>query len=1080
MDYLSLPEWIAGKFPVIQTTQPLRRRPSYHDEVKSPPFERDRSLSALDALFREGNMLRTMMLWVGAVTWLGFSCASGQGLSPEASLARMQMPDGLRAQLVVAEPMVRQPVAIDWDDRGRLWVLQYLQYPNPEGLRRAEVDRYSRTRYDRMPEPPPEGPRGSDRLTILHDDDADGRVDRAHDFIEGLNLASGFAFGHGGVFVLNVPYLLFYPDRDRDDHPDGYPKVLLEGFGMQDAHSVANSLTFGPDGWLYGCQGSTVTSDIRGIEFQQGVWRYHPASDRFELFCEGGGNSWGLDFDALGNLFYSTNYGGHVLLHGVQGGYYVKSFAKHGNLHNPFTFGYFDHAPHTNFTGGHVTVGGMVYQGDLLPEAYQGKYVAADLLGHAAYWHEILPTGSTFATRHGGNLLQSHDPWFAPSDLTIGPDGAIYIADWHDARTAHPDPDAQWDRSNGRIYRITTKLPSPRTVPFDLSQQTDMQLLEDVLNPQSANAWRKRRSRQELVRRYGARIGDRTPQGPPPQTLIDTCKAATLQSHQQSTSLDAFWTWISLTHGCREAIPQEDWARLLQSPHPGVRLWAVRSLGDQQWLLEDSKISDSLAHQLDELSETETDQHVRQQLASTAARIPAAIAMPIINAQINRSIDTEDAMLPLLWWWAVERHAIEGREEVVRRFERPTLWKSALGRNFLLPRLVRRYAAERSAEGDAALMRLLGACPTSKDRLTLWQAIDQGLQMPSSMPDAAVRIGEDSAADPVWKALLDADLQENRLQPSLVRLAIRIGDPEVLQQWTSHITASDPNSELLADDLRILAIRPKDQSVAMILSILENARLPAVQMACVEYLSRVDKIEVAERLLEVLAKDPDTPWRHQIYPMLASRPRWATKMLEAIHRGEIPVDAVPREVVQQLSSYKDPAIDQQVVRFWGRIASATPEDRLAEVRRLNNDLRAGSGDLKRGKILFGEHCAACHQLFGEGGRLGPELTSANRKDRDFLLVSIVDPSSVIRKEYLSTTVRTLDDRVLTGIVKSDGAADILLYPQRGEPVRLSLSEIAEMKESSQSLMPEDLYRLWSPQALRDLFAYLQSDPPIAP
>jgi putative heme-binding domain-containing protein len=203
-------------------------------------------------------------------------------------------------------------------------------------------------------------------------------------------------------------------------------------------------------------------------------------------------------------------------------------------------------------------------------------------------------------------------------------------------------------------------------------------------------------------------------------------------------------------------------------------------------------------------------------------------------------------------------------------------------------------------------------------------------------------------------------------------------------------------------------------------------------------------------------------------------------MLEAIHRGEIPVDAVPREVVQQLSSYKDPAIDQQVVRFWGRIASATPEDRLAEVRRLNNDLRAGSGDLKRGKILFGEHCAACHQLFGEGGRLGPELTSANRKDRDFLLVSIVDPSSVIRKEYLSTTVRTLDDRVLTGIVKSDGAADILLYPQRGEPVRLSLSEIAEMKESSQSLMPEDLYRLWSPQALRDLFAYLQSDPPIAP
>jgi putative membrane-bound dehydrogenase-like protein len=1025
-------------------------------------------------------MLRTMMIWFGALAALGFSCASGQGLSPEASLARMVLPEGLRVDLVASEPMVRQPVAIDWDDRGRLWVLQYLQYPNPEGLKRIEVDRYSRTRYDRLPPPPPLGPRGSDRLTILHDEDGDGRVDRADDFIDGLNLASGFAFGHGGVFVLNIPYLLFYPDQDRNDLPDRDPTVLLEGFGMQDAHSVANSLSFGPDGWLYGCQGSTVTSMIRGIEFQQGVWRYHPATDRFELFCEGGGNSWGLDFDARGNLLYSTNYGGHVLLHGVQGGYYIKSFAKHGNLHNPFTFGYFDHAPHTNFTGGHVTVGGMVYQGDLLPEAYRGKYVAADLLGHAAYWHDIQPMGSTFATKHGGYLLQSHDPWFAPSDLTIGPEGAIYIADWHDARTAHPDPDAHWDRSNGRIYRITTEQPILPNGSFDLSRQTDMQLMEEILNPQSANSWKKRRSRQELVRRYGKSIGEHLPRIAAPQHLIDLCSAATLQSDQTSTSLEAFWTWISLRHGRSEVIGEGDWARLLQSPHPEVRYWAVRSLGDQQWLVEDSGISDSLAHQLDELSETETDQHVRQQLASTAARLPAAIAMPIINAQINRNIDTEDPMLPLLWWWAVERHAIEGREEVVRRFERPTLWKSALGRDFLLPRLVRRYAAERSPQGDAALLRLLKACPTPEDRLAMWREVDQGMQMASSSREATLEVGEDSASTPDWKSLLDADLQRHPLQPTLTRLAIRTNDPVVLQRWSSHVTKSDPNSPSLAEELRILAIRPQGESVAAVWSILENTRLPAVQTACVEYLSRIERIEVAERLVEFLSKDHQPGARQQIYPVLATRSAWARTLLEAIDQGILQAEAVPPDVVRQLSSHKDPAIDQKVVRFWGRIASATPEERLAEVRRLNNDLRAGSGDVQHGKILFGQHCAACHQLFGEGGKLGPELTSANRKDRDFLLVSIVDPSSVIRKEYLSTTVRTLDDRVLNGIVKSDGAADILLYPQRGDPVRMSLAEIAEMKDSTQSLMPEDLYRLWSPQDLRDLFAYLQSDPPIAP
>ena len=227
--------------------------------------------------------------WLFAASTMVFA----QELSPDEAVRRMTVPDGFEVQIIASEPLVRQPVCIEYDDRGRLWVIQYLQYPNPEGLKRVQVDRYSRTRYDRVPEPPPHGPRGADRVTILTDTDGDGRMDHGHDFVGGLNLASGLAFGHGGVFVLNVPYLLFYPDKNRDDVPDGDPEVLLTGFGMEDAHSVANSLTWGPDGWLYGCQGSTVTANIRGIEFQQGVWRYHPKTREFELFCEGGGNSWG-------------------------------------------------------------------------------------------------------------------------------------------------------------------------------------------------------------------------------------------------------------------------------------------------------------------------------------------------------------------------------------------------------------------------------------------------------------------------------------------------------------------------------------------------------------------------------------------------------------------------------------------------------------------------------------------------------------------------------------------------------------------------------------------------------------------
>src|SRR5438105_6897396 len=200
----------------------------------------------------------------------------GQGYSPNEAPRRMKVADGFQVKLVASEPLVRQPVAIEFDDRGRLWVIQYLQYPNPAGLKRIKVDRYSRTVYDRVPEPPPRGPRGADRITILEDPDEHGRYRKARDFAGGLNLASGMALGHGGVFVLQAPYLLFYPDRNGDDIPDGPPEVLLKGFGMEDAHAVANSLQWGPDGWLYGAQGSTVTANIRGIEFQQGIWRYHP------------------------------------------------------------------------------------------------------------------------------------------------------------------------------------------------------------------------------------------------------------------------------------------------------------------------------------------------------------------------------------------------------------------------------------------------------------------------------------------------------------------------------------------------------------------------------------------------------------------------------------------------------------------------------------------------------------------------------------------------------------------------------------------------------------------------------------
>jgi putative heme-binding domain-containing protein len=174
--------------------------------------------------------------------------------------------------------------------------------------------------------------------------------------------------------------------------------------------------------------------------------------------------------------------------------------------------------------------------------------------------------------------------------------------------------------------------------------------------------------------------------------------------------------------------------------------------------------------------------------------------------------------------------------------------------------------------------------------------------------------------------------------------------------------------------------------------------------------------------------------------------------------------------------FGDAELDELVAKHWGRLHGVTREDRLAEVRRLNNDLRAGTGDAAAGRELFRRHCAACHQLFGEGGRVGPDLTTANRQDRDFLLISLVDPGSVIRREYVSVVVQTKSGRVLTGLPISRSESLLVLADSKGERQEIATAEIEDLSESGVSLMPEELYRQLKPQQLRDLFAYLMSVP----
>ena len=992
---------------------------------------------------------------VVGVGLVGSSLAVAQGLSPREAISKMKLPSGWQVEVVAAEPLVRQPVAIDFDDRGRLWVLQYLQYPNPEGLQRVQVDRFSRTRYDRVPEPPPKGPRGADRLTIVTDSNGDGVADEARDFINGLNLASGFAVGHGGVFVLNVPYLLFYPDRNRDDVPDSDPRVLLTGFGMEDAHSVANSLTFGPDGWLYGCQGSTVTAQVRGHEFQQGIWRYHPATDRFELFCEGGGNSWGLDFDSTGRLLYSTNYGGHTLLHAVQGGYFVKSFGKHGALHNPHAYGYFDHAPHTNFQGGHVTVGGIVYQETLFPSELRGKYLAGDLLGHGVYWHTIAPRGTTVQTAHGGELLVANDPWFAPTDVTIGPDGALYVADWHDARTAHPDPDAEWDRTNGRVYRLTPR-ETPRTQPFDLAA---LSLPELRARLSHASQWHVRRARQELVRRRS--LAADQPASVEFTTLIADLSQVALSSPDQGPALEALWTVASL-----DAFTPGLGDRLLDSPHQAVRAWSVRLLGDLP------QLGDALAARLDALAEREPSSEVRQQLACTAARLSPAQALPIIHTALLRDLDNSDPYIPLLWWWALEKQSVTGTEAVLQRFTRPAVWQSQLSRRTLLPRLVRRYLAAGTQAQFVAAQQILAGAPDATARRELWPAVLDGWREHSVGSERRDEWLGWVAATPLAQQAA-SDWQQTPQDAPLVSLTLAWGLPQARQQVISTAFNTQVAPPTRASQFELLLPYADPDLRTQAAGVVTSSQPDPVRSAALRLLASDPDPERPRRLLEWYRQEPSAALQSQIRDVLLSRVESARLWLTAVDRGEIPAAQTPLEQIRRVALLENEELDALVLKHWGRLQGGTREEKLAEVRRLNNDLRAAGGNVAAGQKLFVKHCAVCHQLHGEGGKLGPDLTTANRKDRDFLLISLVDPSSVIRKEYVALVVETKGGQVLSGLAVERSDAGVTLVNARNERTMIPQAEIADIQEATVSFMPEDLYRQLKPQELRDLFAYLQ-------
>ena len=951
-------------------------------------------------------------------------------MSPQEAVDAMTLPEGFEVNAFASEPMITQPMAFCWDDRGRMWIAENRDYEN----RREGFANF-----------------GDSRILILEDTDNDGVADSRKVFCEGIPFPSAMAVGFDGLWLGAVPNLLFIPDRDKDDVADMDDiEVRLTGWGIRDRHETLNSFHWGPDGWLYGLQGFATPSRVgkpagdgklyrhndpfpKDIAFDGepefldgGVWRYHPTKDRFEVVAHGFSNPWGVDYDAKGQLFITACVIPH-LWHVVPGGIYHRQGGRHINPHYYADIRTIADHRHRSAHGG-----ARIYLSDAMPDQYNGRIFMANIHEHAVLTDVLEPRGSGFIGRHGDDFMLANNAQWIGFSMEIGPAGDLYVLDWHDADICGIDV---VNKDTGRVFRIRSTEVEPKNFPgryADLETLSDEQL---AAMQTSKSAWHARRARVILQHRSG-------------KTNIHPAAIAQLTNIYEGANADyrlrALWALHVI--GELEELGDASTVSLqsaLEDKDEYIRAWAI------QLACEDGQPDGAICEQLVSMANEDSSPVVRLYLASALQRVEAVdVIEGIALGLVQHAEDANDHNIPKLIWFGIEPHVPEYPEEAL-----------ALASQSQIP-IVSQYIARRLADADN--LEPVFASVDNADSDGLRVALLNGLY-------EGIRGRVDLEAPDSWKSLYAKLGSQGEVGVIATEIAQQFGDAEAVQSTLATVKDSTADLETRVDALRALASQQRKELRAELVGLLSDDSL---RREAIRAMASFDDKSLTNELLERY-KTLSADEKLDAIQTLASRRGSARALTEALQAEEIAKNDIPAYVARQLRR----VVGNTFTDVWGPIdaLSSDKEVAFAKYRELLTPDRLAEADTSHGRELFRKTCYACHKLYGEGGMVGPEITGANRSNLEYLLGNVLTPSAEIQDAYRMTIVLTDEGRTWSGIVAGEDNRRLLLrVANEEEPVSIPKSTIESRDIAPVSMMPGGLLKTLKDEEVLDLVAYLQT------